>query len=111
MRLLHFDALDRLIFTDFRGKPILPYALQWHRWSDSEILIQDISSGNYARIRLCAGQAAKDGMQYFWIDSCCIDSWDNDERSKAINSMFQWYQTRPDATFSSLKVATEWTQA
>ena len=23
--------------------------------------------------------------------SCCIDRWDNNERSRAINSMFQWY--------------------
>ena len=27
MRLLYRDALDRLILTDFRGKPIPPYAI------------------------------------------------------------------------------------
>jgi tetratricopeptide (TPR) repeat protein len=31
-------------------------------------------------------------MQYFWIDTCCIDRWDKNERSRAINSMFQWYR-------------------
>ncbi|KAF2633333.1 kinesin light chain, partial [Macroventuria anomochaeta] len=105
MRLLHFDAPlhlntpGKLILTDFRGKPIPPYAILSHRWSDSETLIEDISNGKYKereegnrKLRFCAKQAAKDGLQYFWIDTCCIDRWDNNERSKAINSMFQWYQ-------------------
>ncbi|KAF1346346.1 kinesin light chain 3 [Lizonia empirigonia] len=99
MRLLHFDALNRLILTDFRGKLIPPYAILSHRWSDSETLIEDISNGNYtkreegyAKLQFCAEQAAQDGLQYFWIDTCCIDRWDNSERSRAINSMFQWYQ-------------------
>jgi tetratricopeptide (TPR) repeat protein len=99
MRLLHSDALGRLILTDFRGKPIPPYAILSHRWSDSETFIEDIRIGNYKekeegyqKLRFCAKQAAKDGLQYFWIDTCCIDRWDKDERSKAINSMFQWYQ-------------------
>ena len=99
MRLLHFDALGRLVLTDFRGKPIPPYAILSHRWSDSETLIEDISNENYKereegseKLRFCAEQAAQDGLQYFWIDTCCIDRWDNNERSKAINSMFQWYR-------------------
>jgi hypothetical protein len=99
MRLLHSDALGRLILTDFRGKPIPPYAILSHRWSDSETLIEDISNENYEekaegyrKLRFCAKQAAQDGLQYFWIDTCCIDRWDNNERSKAINSWFQWYR-------------------
>jgi tetratricopeptide (TPR) repeat protein len=99
MRLLHFDALDRLILTDFRGKSIPPYAILSHRWSGSEILIEDIRKGNYEekeegyrKLRFCADQVAQAELQYFWIDTCCIDRWDNNERSKAINSMFQWYR-------------------
>jgi hypothetical protein len=99
MRLLRFDAQGRLILTDFRGKPIPPYAILSHRWSDSETLIEDISNGKYKekeegywKLQFCAEQAAQDGLQYFWIDTCCIDRWDNNERSKAINSMFQWYR-------------------
>jgi hypothetical protein len=99
MRLLHRDALDRLILTDFRGKPIPPYAILSHRWSDFEILIEDVLNGtykgkeeSYQKLRFCAEQAAQDGLQYFWIDTCCIDTWDNHERSRAINSMFQWYR-------------------
>ncbi|KAF1359506.1 HET-domain-containing protein [Lizonia empirigonia] len=99
MRLLHFDALGRLILTDFRGKPIPPYAILSHRWGNSEILIEDVSNGNYKekeegyrKLRFCAEQAAQDRLQYFWINTCCIDRWDNNERSKAINSMFEWYR-------------------
>ncbi|OSS50032.1 hypothetical protein B5807_05248 [Epicoccum nigrum] len=99
MRLLHFNALNRLILTDFRGKSIPPYAILSHRWGDSEALFEDVSNGTYKgkeegskKLRFCAEQAARDGLQYFWIDTCCIDRWDNKERSKAINSMFQWYR-------------------
>jgi hypothetical protein len=99
MRLLHSDALGRLILTDFRGKPVPPYAILSHRWSDSETLIDDISNRNYKekeegyrKLTFCVEQAAQDGLHYFWIDTCCIDRWDNNERSKAINSMFQWYR-------------------
>jgi tetratricopeptide (TPR) repeat protein len=99
MRLLHFDTPGKLILTDFRGKLIPPYAILSHRWSDSEALIEDISNENYKekeegyrKLQFCAVQAAQDGLQYFWIDTCCIDRWDNNERSKAINSMFQWYR-------------------
>jgi tetratricopeptide (TPR) repeat protein len=99
MRLLHYDALRRLVLTDFRGKTIPPYAILSHRWSDSEILIEDISNKTYKekeegyrKLQFCAERAAQDELQYFWIDTCCIDRWNNNERSKAINSMFQWYK-------------------
>jgi tetratricopeptide (TPR) repeat protein len=99
MRLLHFDTLGKLVLTDFRGKTIPPYAILSHRWSDSEILIEHISNGTYKereegyrKLEFCAKQATQDKLQYFWIDTCCIDRWNNSERSKAINSMFQWYK-------------------
>jgi hypothetical protein len=98
MRLLHFDALGRLASTDFRGKTIPPYAILSHRWSDSEILLEDVARDaykdqqeGYRKLQFCAKQAAQDGLQYFWIDTCCIDKWNLPERSKAINSMFRWY--------------------
>jgi hypothetical protein len=99
MRLLHYNALGRLVLTDFRGKSIPPYAILSHRWSDSEILIEDISNETYKekeegyrKLQFCAERAAQDELQYFWIDTCCIDRWNNNERSKAINSMFRWYK-------------------
>ncbi|USP76252.1 kinesin light chain 3 [Curvularia clavata] len=98
MRLLHFDHLNRLILTDFHGKPVPPYAILSHRWQKSEILFEDIASGEYKekkdgyhKLLFCAKQAAQDQLQYFWIDTCCIDRWNSRERSRAINSMFRWY--------------------
>lgn len=44
------------------------------------------------KIRFCSTQAAADGLQYFWVDTCCIDKSTSDELSTAINSMFRWYQ-------------------
>jgi tetratricopeptide (TPR) repeat protein len=105
MRLLHFDpplhsdAPSKLISTDFRGKSIPPYAILSHRWSDSEALFEDVSNGTYKgkkegyrKLMFSAEQAAQDKLQYFWIDTCCINKWDKDGLSRAINSMFQWYQ-------------------
>jgi tetratricopeptide (TPR) repeat protein len=99
MRLLHFDALGRPVLTDFRGKTIPPYAILSHRWSGSEILFNDVQSEayrekeeSYKKLVFCAKQAALDKLQYFWVDTCCIDKWNLAELSKAINSMFQWYK-------------------
>jgi hypothetical protein len=99
MRLLHFDTLGRLVLTNFRGKTIPPYAILSHRWSDSEILLEDIASEaykdkqeGYRKLEFCAKQAVQDKLQYFWIDTCCINKWDLSELSKAINSMFRWYK-------------------
>jgi hypothetical protein len=99
MRLLHFDALGRPVLTDFRGKTIPPYAILSHRWSVSEILFNDVQSEayrekeeSYRKLAFCAKQAAQDKLQYFWVDTCCIDKWNLAELSKSINSMFQWYK-------------------
>ena len=43
------------------------------------------------KIKFCGEQAAKDGLQYFWVDSCCIKKSSDAELSEAINSMFRWY--------------------
>jgi hypothetical protein len=99
MPLLYFDALGRLFSTDFRSKTIPPYAILSHRWSDSVILIEDITSREYKekeegykKVKFCARQVVLDKLQYLWIYTCCIDRWNKAERSRAINSMFQWYK-------------------
>ncbi|KAI1790973.1 heterokaryon incompatibility protein-domain-containing protein [Ganoderma leucocontextum] len=42
--------------------------------------------------RFCA-RALKDGFQYAWVDSCCIDKTSSAELSEALNSMFKWYRS------------------
>ncbi|KAI6138370.1 hypothetical protein BKA82DRAFT_58501, partial [Pisolithus tinctorius] len=36
--------------------------------------------------------AVKDGYEWLWIDTCCIDKRSSSELSEAINSMFRWYR-------------------
>ncbi|KAF2264951.1 kinesin light chain 3 [Lojkania enalia] len=99
MRLLHFNTSKRLVSTDFRGKTVPPYAILSHRWGDSEVLFEDLEhdtyeekTDGYRKIKFCAKQAAQDQLQYFWVDTCCIDKWNVNELSMSINSMFRWYK-------------------
>jgi hypothetical protein len=43
----------------------------------------------YKKIRFCSERAKRDGLKYFWIESCSINSI---ELQTAINSMFQYYK-------------------
>lgn len=98
MRLLYFDSSGRLTSTDFGRKPIPPYAILSHTWGDDEFLFEDLvnntgkSKAGYEKILFCGEQAARDHVQYFWVDTCCIDKWNLRELSNAINSMFRWYK-------------------
>ena len=98
MRLLHFDNSGRLTSTDFTGKTIPLYAILSHTWGDDEFLFEDLvnntgkSKAGYEKILFCGEQAARDYLQYFWVDTCCIDKWNLRELSLAINSMFRWYR-------------------
>jgi hypothetical protein len=74
------------------------YAILSHKWDDTEISFQDLQHDDYssmtgfAKIKGCCAQAAKDGWEYVWIDSCCINKTSSAELSEAINSMFRWYR-------------------
>jgi hypothetical protein len=76
-----------------------PYAILSHRWLEEEVLFKDIrdarkrgSLKGWAKIENCCRQAAEDGWDYVWIDTCCINKSDSSELSEAINSMFRWYE-------------------
>ena len=98
MRLLHFDAATKVVLTDFSGRDIPPYAILSHRWSHDEVIFEDVRNNSYGRktgyrkIEFCARQAARDRLEYFSIDTCCIDKWNLRELSKSINSMYSWYR-------------------
>ena len=98
MRLLYIDSSGRLTSTDFSRKTIPPYAILSHTWGDDEFLFEDLvndtgkSKAGYEKILFCSEQAARDHIQYFWVDTCCIDKWNLRELSNAINSMFRWYK-------------------
>jgi hypothetical protein len=42
--------------------------------------------------KLTGQQHKPDGLEYVWVDTCCIDKSSSAELTQAINSMFAWYQ-------------------
>jgi hypothetical protein len=100
MRLLQRRNDDEPILREFIGNDLPAYAILSHTWgADSEeVSFQDVEAGEgkskagYRKIEFIARQAAEDGLQYFWVDTCCIDKKNAVELSEAINSMFRWYE-------------------
>jgi hypothetical protein len=99
MRLLcNVDDDYRFIEVDENAIP--PYAILSHTWfaDEEEPTFEDLTNGTgkeklgYEKIRFCGEQARRDGFQYFWIDTCCIDKGNYAEHSHSINSMFLWYR-------------------
>ncbi|KAI6102353.1 heterokaryon incompatibility protein-domain-containing protein, partial [Pisolithus thermaeus] len=84
------------------------YAILSHRWEDdSEVTYKEMigltkmderkkvevrKRSGYQKIIQCCEQAMKDGHEWLWIDTCCIDKRSSAELSEAINSMYQWYR-------------------
>jgi hypothetical protein len=105
MRLLYIANNGRLGWTDdLVGDQIPPYAILSHTWDGQEVTFKDLRNhrdvkevdaklkGGYQKLFFCAQQATRDGLDHFWVDTCCIDKANNTELSEAINSMFRWYQ-------------------
>lgn len=102
IRLLQHKPDGAIVFRETTSSDVPAYAILSHTWGEDEITFQDIEAGadmgktvgkaGWRKIQFCAKQAAADGLQYFWIDTCCIDKKNAVELSAAINSMFRWYQ-------------------
>jgi hypothetical protein len=98
MRLLRHRADDDFELITFHDDDIPPYAILSHTWTGGEVTYDDLVAGvgktktGYVKIHFCGERAAEDGLEYFWVDSCCINKATSDELSTAINSMFSWYQ-------------------
>jgi hypothetical protein len=100
MRLLERNNSSEFSLTQDFGDDIPQYAILSHTWGadTEEVTFRDLmdgtgkSKGGYDKIRFCGEQARRDGLQYFWVDTCCIDKSNNNELSEAINSMFRWYR-------------------
>ncbi|CAJ2507703.1 Uu.00g088890.m01.CDS01 [Anthostomella pinea] len=74
------------------------YAILSHTWGLEECTLQQMSAPGvatrkgYAKIKYCCDQALRDGLEWAWVDTCCIDKTSTAELSEAINSMFRWYR-------------------
>jgi hypothetical protein len=97
MRLLHYNNDSEFSLTQF-FHDIPRYAILSHTWGLEEVTFKDITEGNrtsktgFDKIRFCGEQARRDRLQYFWVDTCCIDKSSSAELTEAINSMFRWYR-------------------
>ncbi|KAK4197364.1 putative vegetative incompatibility HET protein [Triangularia verruculosa] len=78
-----------------------PHAILSHTWGneDDELSFREIKNGllkpgsiGFFKLDGCCKKAQLDGLDYVWIDTCCIDKSDHVELSEAINSMFKWYR-------------------
>jgi hypothetical protein len=99
MRLLERKSDGKLSLTEFFDDNIPPYAILSHTWEpNGEFTFEDLRNhtgkekAGYAKVQFCGKQAAKDHVQYFWVDSCCIDKSSSAELTEAINSIFRWYR-------------------
>lgn len=104
MRLLQIGPRGELAFTKdliHDKDDIPPYAILSHTWAndlDDEVTYKDIkkqrgeAKPGYQKILFCKEQAERDGLNHFWVDTCCIDKTNAAELTESINSMFRWYQ-------------------
>jgi hypothetical protein len=94
------NAGDFGLTKDFVSDDVPRYAILSHTWGADieEVTLEDLMNGTgkdktgYDKILFCGEQARRDDLQYFWVDTCCINKANNTELSEAINSMFHWYQ-------------------
>ncbi|XDG06029.1 hypothetical protein ABKA04_005644 [Annulohypoxylon sp. FPYF3050] len=105
MRLLKTKEY-RLIETNEVPNPFPQYAILSHTWISprDEITYQDfkrrkddIDYGLYKqkgwkKFKKYCDRAAKDGWEWAWMDTCCIDKTNPADTQEAINAMFRWYQ-------------------
>ncbi|CAF9941558.1 MAG: hypothetical protein ALECFALPRED_009186 [Alectoria fallacina] len=119
MRLLDTSTLK---LREFHDDEIPDYAILSHTWEEGEMSFEvldkaasapasdtsdtlhkeaiigarvALESGclpGYTKIARCCIQAASEGWDYVWIDTCCIDKTSSAELSEAINSMYRWYE-------------------
>jgi hypothetical protein len=110
MRLLHVETTN---FHEFYGSHVPAYAILSHRWEDEEVTYQEMincmleakgkrkfwgsnkkerpatrSKKGFDKIEECCRQATRDGLQYVWIDTFCIDKSSSAELTEAINSRY-----------------------
>lgn len=101
MRLLRRKRAGGFELTDYLVDSIPKYAILSHTWlaDDEEVSFEDLEKGNaqrkaagFHKIQFCGEQAAKDGLEYMWVDTCCIDKSSSAELQESIISMFHWYR-------------------
>jgi hypothetical protein len=99
MRLLHTFSYE---LHEFIGSKIPEYAILSHTWEEEEVLFSDLRDSSsrdtsrhkkgWQKILGACKRAREDGLEWVWIDTCCINKESSAELSEAINSMFKYYR-------------------
>ncbi|KAF2669743.1 hypothetical protein BT63DRAFT_425417 [Microthyrium microscopicum] len=103
MWLLNASSL-KLEYFAFDDGEAPPYGILSHTWAhpSTELTFEDLHSRghaafskkkeSYQKLIGCCSVAQKHGLQWVWLDNCCIDKSDHAQLSYAVSSIFQWYQ-------------------
>ncbi|KAJ9151129.1 HET-domain-containing protein [Pleurostoma richardsiae] len=114
MRLINTTTLQ---FEEFIGTQIPEYAILSHTWEEEEVSFKDYEGPGdithkkgYAKIQGTCRMAKQEGIQYAWVDTCCIDKTSSAELSEAINSMFKvcyvYLSDLPSGTYTQVGLKT-----
>nr|POF17809.1 vegetative incompatibility protein het-e-1 [Quercus suber] len=127
MGLLQYDDVGNVSFTKDLPESKLSkyrYAVLSHTWGpdEEEVTYDDVVSGiglskpgtGSEKIRFCIEQTRRDGLDYCWVDTCCIDKRNLVELSRALISMFRWFSNAEkcyvflsDVLYTNLKLGEE----
>ncbi|KAF4946504.1 hypothetical protein FGADI_11142 [Fusarium gaditjirri] len=105
MRLLQTKSYELFEANDIPA-PVPPYAILSHTWispkdevtyRDMKTRTGDIKNDVYkqkgwSKLKDYCDRAFKDGWEWAWMDTCCIDKTNPVDTQEAINGMFRWYQ-------------------
>ncbi|GAW21828.1 hypothetical protein ANO14919_113530 [Xylariales sp. No.14919] len=98
MWLLNTTTIELKSFSEDK---IPEYAILSHTWGYDEVLFEDVYKKPVEQWKDKVGGvkvlkfvelASQRGINYVWVDPCCIDKRSSSELSEAINSMFKWYR-------------------
>ena len=103
MRLINTTTLTLTEFHNPASTP--PYAILSHTWSEDaadEVTFQQFTTIphatlgqtqqlGFAKIQQTCRLALDKGLDWAWVDTCCIDKSSSAELTEAISSMWRWY--------------------
>lgn len=124
-------------FSEFAETQLPRYAVLSHTWGDEEVSYLDLlylssdlpastaglvqallskspkDSQGFGKVQECCQLARNRGLDWVWIDTCCIDKSSSAELSEAINSMWRWYRDADEAYayLHDVILGPDWNQA
>ena len=97
------------VLCRFLDDQVIDYAILSHRWTGpwQELDYNEVvglakmnkkerneirQRDGYRKILQSCQLAQKDGCEWLWVDTCCLDKQSSAELSEAINSMYRWFE-------------------